>query len=171
MALRERGHALEVDLGDDGSADFAIDRKRFDRVRVELGDGIDTLRVDGSAGDDRFHAAAAGDRVRLTREGGREAIELDDVDVLRIGAAGGADAVTVDDLSATDTFQVDADLGEADGRFDWATVNGSDADDQTSVSNFGLLSVLGPTFVQLEHPEAEDRLTVTGRGGDDILSA
>ena len=171
VALRERFGALAVDIGDDGTADFEVDRKRFDRVRVALGDETDTLRIEGSSADDRFLATPAGDRVRLTRDGGREPIELDDVEVLRVDAARGADTVTVDDLSATDVFQVAADLGDGDGRIDKAIVNGSDEDDQTSVSTFGLLSVLGPTFVQLEHPEAADRLTVTGRGGDDILSA
>ena len=30
--------------------------------------------------------------------------------------------------------------------------------------------MLGPTFVQIQHPERSDRLTVAGGGGDDILS-
>jgi hypothetical protein len=169
VALRDRFDRLEIDLGADGSTDFDVDRKRFDRVRAELGDGIDTLAFDGSHADERFHASAAGQRVRLTRDWGREPIELDDVDVLRLAAAGGADAVTVDDLSATDTFQVDADLGAG---LDRAVVNASSDDDQVSASSLtGAVSVLGPTFVRFTQPEAADRLTVAGRGGDDIVSA
>ena len=54
VALRDRFGRLEIDLGADGSADFDVERKRFDRVRVELGDGIDTLAFDGSHADERF---------------------------------------------------------------------------------------------------------------------
>ena len=53
---------------------------------------------------------------------GHEPIELDGVDVLRLAAKGGADRVAVEALDATDTFQVDADLGAADGEVDRTTV-------------------------------------------------
>jgi hypothetical protein len=169
VALRERHGQLVVDLG---AERFEVARWRFDRVRVELGDGLDTLTVDGSYRDDRFRVSRSGDRARITRDWGDEPIELDDVDILRIGAQGGDDNITVDDLSATDTFQVDADLGAGDGELDRATVNASDEQEQISVSAFsGFVSVLGPTFVRFGGNEATDRLTVNGRGGDDILSA
>jgi hypothetical protein len=169
VALRDRLGRLEIELGADGSADFDIERRRFDRVRVQLGDAVDTLAFDGSDADERFHAAAAGQRVRLTHDWGREPVELDDVDVLRLGAGGGADALTVDDLSATDTFQVDADLGAG---LDRAVVNASSAGDQVSISDLtGAVSVVGPTFVRFTQVEAADRLTLNGRGGDDVLSA
>ena len=45
---------------------------------------------------------------------------------------------------------------------------GSEDDDQISIGSFG---VLGPTFVRFANPEPTDRLTVDGRGGDDIISA
>ncbi len=168
VALRDRLGRLEIDLGADGSVDFDVERKRFDRVRVELGDGIDALALDGSNADERLHATAAGQRVRLTRGPGREPIELDGIDILRLGTGGGADALTIDDLSATATFQVDADLGAG---LDRAVVNASGDDDQVSVSDLGAVSVLGPTFVRLPAAEAADRLTINGRGGDDIVSA
>jgi len=166
VALRERYGRLEIDLGDDR---FDVERNRFDRVRVDLDEGLDTLVFEGSGADERFAAAAAGDRVRLTRDWDREPIELDDVDKLRIEGLAGADRVTVDDLDATDVFQVDADLGAG---LDRATVNASSEDEQISVSNFtGAVSVLGPTFVRFEQPEAADRLTVNARDGRDIVSA
>lgn len=168
VALRDRIGRFEIDFGADGVVDFDIERKRFDRVRVDLGEGLDTLAFDGSHADERIHATAAGERVRLTRDWGREPIELDGVDVLRLRPAGGADSIIVDDLSATDTFQVDALLAAGDDR---AIVNASSDDDQVSVSDFGAVSVLGPTFVRFLEAEAADRLTVAGRGGDDILSA
>jgi hypothetical protein len=168
VALRERHGRLEVDLGADGSSDFDVERKRFDRVRVELGEGIDTLSYDGSSHGERIAVAAAGERARLSRDA-REPIELDDVDIVRVGTQGGADSLTVDDLSATDVFQVDADLGAG---LDRAVVNGSTDDDQISIGNLtAAVSVLGPTFVRFPQAEAADRLEVNGRGGDDIVSA
>jgi Ca2+-binding RTX toxin-like protein len=118
---------------------------RYDRVRVDGGDGLDTLTTDAG------HAVAAGDRVRVGDA------EIDNVEILRLNG----DAV-VGDLSATDTFQVDL-LGA-----DRATVLGSDDDDQISIGSFG---ILGPTFVRFIDPQPTDRLTVDGRGGDDIISA
>jgi Ca2+-binding RTX toxin-like protein len=118
---------------------------RYDRVRVDGGDGLDTLAIDGE------RAFAAGDRVRLGDA------EVDGVETLRLHGD-----VTVGDLSRTDVFQVDI----ADS--DRATVLGSEDDDQISIGAFG---VLGPTFVRVLAPEPSDRLTVDGRGGDDIISA
>ncbi len=98
------------------------------------------------------------------RLSGGEPLELDNVDELRLN---GAHDVTVDDLSATDVFQVDVDAGALER----ATVNGSNDDDQISVSSFGVPSVLGPTFVRFENAAPTARLTVDGRAGDDIVSA
>ena len=169
LGLALRTGRLEVDLGRDGSADFAVPRHRFDRIRVRAGDGLDTLAIDGSDAGERYDVAADGDRVRLTRDAGDLRLDVDDVEQLRIAALGGVDALTVGDLSATDAFQVDADLGAGDDR---ATVNASDADDQISVAAFsGAVAVLAPTFVRFEQPEAADRLRVDARGGEDIVSA
>jgi hypothetical protein len=169
IGLALRSGKLEVDLGRDGSTDFAVARHRFDRIRVRGGDGLDTLALDGSDAGERFDVVADGDHVRVTRDVGDLRVELDDVDQLRIAALGGADAVRVGDLSATDVFQVDGDLGAGEDR---ATVDGSDGDDQISVSTFsGAVAVLAPTFVRLEGAEATDRLRVNGRGGKDIISA
>jgi hypothetical protein len=171
-ALALRAGRLEVDFGDDGSAEFDVARHRFDRIRVDLGDGVDTLAFSGSAAGERFDVSATGDRVRLSRDIGDLRAETDGVEQLRIAALDGADSVDVGDLSATDAFQVDADLGAGDGDVDRATVNASNGDDQVSVLAFsGAAAVLGPTFVQLQHPEPADRLAVNGRGGEDILSS
>jgi hypothetical protein len=152
--LSERYGRVDVDLGGQ-RFDFA--RHRIDRIRVDLGDGLDTFAVD--RGDVR--ASAAGDRVRLS---GGDPLELDNVDKLRLN---NAREVTVDDLSATDTFQVDVDAATLDR----ATVNGSGDDDQISVGSFGVPSVLGPTFVRFENAAPSARLTVDGLAGDDIISA
>ena len=169
LSLRERHGRLEVDLGDER---FEVERTRFDRVRVELDDELDTLVLEGSGADERFRVSASGDRARIARGWGHEPIELDGVDVLRLVAQGGADRVAVKALDGTDTFQVDADLGAADGDVDRTTVDGSAGDDSISIGRFTeAVSVLGPTFVRFENAEPGDRLTVNGRGGRDALSA
>ena len=131
-------------------------RHRFDRVRVDLGDGLDTLEISGRR---QVDVRAQGDRVRI------DELEIDGADILRVETGDGADRLSVDDLSATDTFQVTADLGAG---ADKATVYGSEDDDQISFGTFG---VLAPTYVLFAQPEPIDRLTIDGRGGDDILSA
>ena len=153
-ALRSQDGRTTVE--DFGGERFEFKDRRFDRVRVDLGDGLDTLAVDGG---ERIRASAGEGRVRLT--GG---VELDNVDILRLN---GAQDVTVDDLSATDVFQVDVDAAALDR----ATVNGSAGDDQISIGNFGVPSVLGPTFVRFENAAPTARLTVDGRAGDNIVSA
>src|SRR5580765_4168434 len=39
---------LQVDLGDDGTADFSFDRSTFTAIDVEAGGGNDTVRIDQS---------------------------------------------------------------------------------------------------------------------------
>jgi Ca2+-binding RTX toxin-like protein len=152
--LSERYGRVKVDLG---GQEFDFRSSRIDRIRADLGDGLDTLAVDR----EDVRASASGDRVRLS---GGEPLELDNVDKLRLN---GAHDVTVDDLSATDVFQVDVDAGALDR----AAVNGSSDDDQISVGSFGVPSVLGPTFVRFENAAPSARLTVDGRAGNDIVSA
>lgn len=137
--------------------DTGFARHRFDRIRVDLKDDpFDTLVLRGRR---QVDVRAQGDRVRI------DEIEIDNADVLRVETGDGADRLSVDDLSATDTYQVTADLGAG---ADKATVHGSEDDDQISFGPFG---VLAPTYVLFARPEKIDRLTIDGRGGDDLLSA
>ncbi len=102
---------LEVDVGDDGSADFQIALSRFDRIRVLAGDGADTMRVqdvplpvtvDGGAGFDaatftgsgageQLRLAADGARARLTRGVGAVALDASTVERVDVETLGGAD--------------------------------------------------------------------------------
>jgi Ca2+-binding RTX toxin-like protein len=153
LALRARPYApqvLEVDLGDDGTADAEVKLRKVDRIRVRAGGGDDAVRIDES-------------KIAFT------------VDA---AALGGADAVTVDDTSGTDLQELDVDLegvagsGAGDGRRDRVILNGTPGDDDPSVLAFEGIAVVGwPTFVRVEHPEAADRLALNGRGGDDLMSA
>jgi hypothetical protein len=151
IALRGQ-RRLEIDFGDDGVIDFEVGHRRFDRIRVEGGDGFDRLVLE----DDDVHLEAAG-RLRF-----------DSVERLDVVGAG---TVTVDDLPSTGVQEVHLDLGAADGALDRVVVNTSDEQEQTLVSAFGgAVFVLGPTFVQIEGAEPTDRLRVNGRGGDDLIS-
>ena len=107
--------------------------KGYDRVRVDGGDGLDTLAIDGRATcyAARRPRAAAATRSSTTSR----------------SCACEGDAHDVGDLSATDTFQVDGRSAP-----DRATVLGSEDDDQISIGSFG---VLGPTFVRVRRPRAD----------------
>ena len=144
IALRERAGRLEVTLG---GQTFAFAAHKVDRVRIDGGDGNDTLALS----DRRLDLRAAGDHVRSGD------VDVDGVEIMTATA----DDVSVGDLSATDTFQVNVDA-------DRTTAYGSEDDDQISFGSFGLL---GPTFIQLINPSLDRYLTVDGRGGDDIISA
>jgi hypothetical protein len=174
IALSEN-RRLEIDFGDDGVVDYEVSRHRFDRIRVDGSEGgSDTLRIAGSDADDEFDLSARGHSVRLSRDHG-ERIDLDGVEIVGVAALSGADELTVDDLSQTDVFEVDGDVGAADGKVDRVVVNtNDDANEQAqnSITAFsGTVAVLGPTFVQLANAERTDRLRMNGRRGDDLMSA
>ena len=153
VALRE-GRRLEIDFGADGIVDFEVSRHRFDRVRVELGEGQDRLIQQGA------------DRVHL-RPSGFDSVERIDVE---LGA--GAGRLTVDDLTQAGTFEVFARLGGADGAVDRVTVNTADEQEQNLILGVAPnVIVLGPTFVQIEESERTDEVRMNGLGGDDLLSA
>lgn len=117
LALRLRAGApaiLEVDVGDDGTAEFAFDRARFDRIDVEAAGGDDHLRLDEANGvfaDGEATTLAGGDDDD-TLLGGEGAQVLD-------GGAGAdsADGNGDDDLAV---------LGAGDDRFVWDPGDGSD---------------------------------------------
>jgi hypothetical protein len=141
---------LDIDFGDDGVVDFEVGQRRFDRIRVEGGEGFDRLVLEGR----EVHLTAAGP------------VRFDSLERVDVAATA---AVTIDDLSGTGVQEVHVDAG--DGGADRVVVNTSDEQEQTLVSGFGgTVFVLGPTFVQIDRAETTDRLRVNGRGGSDLLS-
>ena len=192
---------LEVDFGDDGTPDAAFKLRKVERIRVRAGggddavrvdesslafadrvpttiegeDGFDSLRYDGSEDDERFRVSAKGTRVRVVRDAGCQAIDLGGVEQVRTATRGGADTVTVDDTSGTELQDVGVDLANAeggDGRRDRVILNATPGRDDPSVFAFAGVSVVGlPAFIHVDGSEPTDRLTINGRGGDDLLSA
>ena len=135
LALRLKAGApqtLQIDVDDNGSADFQVDRSRFDEIRVDAKQGDDVVRIDdingafttttptrvyGRQGDDTLLGGAGGESL----SGGRGD------DTVRAGAgndalSGGDGNDTVDGDQGVDT----AFLGSGDDRFIWDPGDGSD---------------------------------------------
>lgn len=106
---------LQVDVGDDGTADFAIARTRFDRVVVAAGSGDNNVRVDDTNGPlavpTSLDGGAGGDGLF----GGRGDETL----------IGGEGHDFVDGNGGRDH----ADLGEGNDTFRWDPGDGSDTID------------------------------------------
>jgi Ca2+-binding RTX toxin-like protein len=139
---------------------------------VEGEDGMDTMAFNGSGAAESFAAAAAGPRVRFTRDVGAVAMDLDGVERIDAAAVGGGDALAVGDLSGTNLTAVRLATG-TDGAADAVTVDGAGA--VTISGNAGLTDVVGlPNGLVLTVSGAQaptDRLTVNGSPGDDVIDA
>ena len=117
IALRlEQGDAsiLQVDVGDDGSADFSFERGRIAAIAVDAGAGDDVVRIDESNGafTDSIPTAIAGGDGNDTIAGGK-GVEL---------LLGGAGNDTIDGNGGNDV----ALLGAGGDTFVWDPGDGSD---------------------------------------------
>ena len=173
-------------FGDNGN-DLALMGAGDDVFQWDPGDGSDTLEgQDGSDKmlffganiDEDIDIVANGGRVLFLRDVGSVAMDMDDVESIEFRALGGADDVTVGDLSGTDLTAVELDLrgpnGGGDGSADTITVNGTNgndtlgaAGDAGGVSVFGLHTAVNIFFQE----QANDRLTLNGQAGDDVIDA
>jgi Ca2+-binding RTX toxin-like protein len=114
LALRVSADTLQVDVGDDGSADFEAPRGSFQRIRVRAGGGNDLVRIDDSGGifTDDVPTRIDGQGGRDTLRGGRGGERL----------TGGAGADVVDGNGGDDVALMSA----GDDRFVWDPGDGSD---------------------------------------------
>jgi Ca2+-binding RTX toxin-like protein len=173
----------------DGNAgnDLALMGAGDDTFVWDPGDGSDT--VEGQAGNDtmRFNGAgvaehidlsANGNRLRFFRDIANITMDTDDVETVDFNALGGADTITVNDLSATDVRNVNADLagtlgGSAgDGQADSVIVNGTNRNDRIAAAGSrGSFSVTGlAATVNVTNAEAaNDTLAINALDGADVV--
>src|SRR5690349_12747270 len=119
LALRLAGGApntLQVDVGEDGTADFSFDRTTFTAIDVAAGGGDDEIRIDRSGG------TFTDETVTLNGGPGNDKlIGGDGADIL-IGGSG-------DDFADGNIGADQAQLGNGDDRFQWDPGDGSDVVD------------------------------------------
>jgi Ca2+-binding RTX toxin-like protein len=105
---------IQVDVGDNGSADFAFARSDVRAISVTMGNGRDSVRVDDSNG-------AFTDSIPTTIAGGNGGDSLDGGQGAETFRAGNGDDI-VDGGRGNDF----ADLGRGDDTFRWDPGEGSD---------------------------------------------
>jgi Ca2+-binding RTX toxin-like protein len=146
---------------------------------VEGGAGVDTLVFNGANIPENMDISANGGRVRLARDVGAVAMDLNGIEKIQLNALGGADNIRVNDLTGTGITQVAIDLGAmpgavgGDGQADTVTVNGTQGNDAISVVKSGTsLLVKGLSEqVTIANFEANDTLVINGLGGADTIDA
>ena len=145
---------------------------------VEGQDGTDTLLFFGANTSENIDVVANDGRALFVRNVGNVTMDLDGVEHIEFRALGGADNIVVGDLSGNDVTQVALDLrgpnGGGDGAADNVTVNATQAADTFGVhGDAGGVTVFGlQAGVNIFQQEvANDRLTLNGLGGDDVIDA
>jgi Ca2+-binding RTX toxin-like protein len=149
-----------------------------DNDTIEGQDGTDTMLFFGANIDEDITISANGERASFVRNIANVTMDLNDVETIDFRALGGADDIVVGDLSGTDVKVVDIDLrgpnGGGDGAADTVTVNATQGADVFGVTgDAGGIHVFGlQAGVNIFFPEvANDRLTLNGLGGDDVIDA
>ena len=180
------GDGSDVIFGDNGN-DLAVMGAGDDSFQWNPGDGNDTLEgqdgVDtmlffGANIDENIDIVANGGRVLFARSVANVTMDLDDVENIDFRALGGADTIVVGDLTGTDVISNGLDLsgpnGGGDGAADTIAVNGTQgmdtfgaAGDAGGVDVSGLSAATSISFPE----QANDRLTLNGLGGDDVVDA
>jgi hypothetical protein len=178
LALRlQAGDAgtLQVDFGDDGSAEHSFDRGTFGRIDVLLSGGDDEFRVD------QVNGALADEA--LTVDGGSGDDTLDGGDGIELFVGGsGDDAVDgnrADDTAllgaGSDTFRWDpgdgSDVVEGESGHDTLDFNGNGASETMSLSDNGGRSVFlrDVANIRMDMDDVE-RLDLTALGGIDTIT-
>ena len=145
---------------------------------VEGQDGIDSLLFFGSNASENIDVVANGGRVLFLRNVGSVTMDLNDVETIDFRALGGEDNIVIGDLSGTDVTSIGLDLrgpnGGGDAAADAVTVTGTNGDDTFGafgdaggVGVFGLQAAVNIFFQE----QANDRLTLNGLGGNDVIDA
>ena len=132
----------------------------------------------GSNANEKMSVSANGSRVRFSRDIGAITMDLDDVEGITAKPLGGTDTLAVNDLTGTDTVNVDADLaafgGGDDAAADNVVVSATSDDDSATVTGAGPNAQVAGLSAQVSASGAiagSDRLTVNGLDGDDVIDA
>ncbi|MBN1511897.1 MAG: hypothetical protein JXB13_07770 [Phycisphaerae bacterium] len=159
---------LEIDLGDDGTADFSFDRSLFEHISVNAGGGDDVVRIDEGNGvfTDTEITTLNGEADDDTLIGGSGAETFD----------GGPGHDSADMGAGDDHFHWDpgdgTDLVEGGGGIDTVQVNGSDGDEDFTATANGArvrLDRIDPAPFFLDIGTTEN-LVLNANGGDDALA-
>jgi Ca2+-binding RTX toxin-like protein len=123
VALRLKAgdpNTVEVDVGDNGSADFSFPKVDVDAIKVTLRDGSDSARIDDANGafTDSIPTTIAGGDGDDSLEGGQRQVAVENETY-----KGGDGNDLVDGGKGNDT----ASLGDGDDSFRWDNGEGSDA--------------------------------------------
>ena len=151
--------------------DSLVQGDGFDQVEGEA--GTDTLRAVGTGESEEFTLQSNGAKLRVARDTG-PTTDAATFEGLEVNAAGGPDLIDVGDLSPTGVRDLSADLGFVDGARDQIHVQGTDGFNNVAIRPLsGALRVDGlAARIQIENARAsDDRLTVFGRGGLDLMDA
>ncbi|MGZ8347094.1 MAG: calcium-binding protein, partial [Allosphingosinicella sp.] len=145
---------------------------------IEGGTGTDLMLFFGSNASENINIVANGGRTLFTRDVANVTMDLNDVERIEYRALGGNDNIFVGDLSGTDVTNVEIDLrgpaGGGDDAADSVTANGTNGADVFGVTgDAGGINVFGlSASINIFHQEqANDRLTLNGQGGDDVINA
>ena len=104
-------------------------------------------------------------------------MDLNSIETINVAALGGADTITVNDLTGTDTSQVNINLAGINGApmpiADTVVINGTDGSDAITIStNNGVVTVTGlAETVTISNFETNDHIVINGLGGDDVVMA
>jgi Ca2+-binding RTX toxin-like protein len=134
---------LQVDFGDDGSAEFSFERRQIDQIVVDAGNGGDAVRIDESNG-------AFSDTIPTTLEGGNGNDRL----------AGGAGDGTLDGGNGDDT------LAGGNGNEKLLGGNGNDSIDGNKGNDAAFLGNGNDTFTW-DPGDGSD--TIEGDNGNDTM--
>jgi Ca2+-binding RTX toxin-like protein len=139
--------------------------------------GTDTMRFNASNANEIMSLAANGTHLRLFRDVAAVTIDADDLENVDINALGGLDTVFVEDISATDTVSVDANLAATlggtagDGMADRVSVLGTAGSVPRVTGAGSVLTATGlPATVRVFNPEAANDLLSFGAGTNGLVN-
>jgi hypothetical protein len=166
---------LQVDFGDDTSADFSFDRNTFSKIEIFGRSGRDQIRID------QINGAFADEKTTVDGGSGDDSFNGGDAAELFIGGSGNDfnDGNNGDDIahmgSGSDTFRWDPgddnDTIEGDSGTDTLDFNGAGAAEIMSLSAEGPRSVFLRNVANVRMDmDGVERLDLTALGGTDAFT-